>query len=152
MSIQLESRGIRLDLIPARRDGGTAGNLLFNKRSGAAVQTDVAQHVHLIANSGRQQEICALKIWRQRNELDFPSLYLELSVLNALEGERFGQVADNVLIALRYLAGRFESVTVRDPANAKNVVSGDLSAGEKKAIAKAARNAIYDENWKKILW
>jgi len=27
-----------------------------------------------------------------------------------------------------------------------------MSAKEKAAIAKAARDALYDENWKKILW
>jgi hypothetical protein len=105
-----------------------------------------------VANSGRQQEICALKIWRERNSLDFPSLYLEMTVLHALESERFGQLADNVLAVLRYLAGRFEQAAVRDPANADNVLSNDIPESTKKAIAKAARNALYDENWKKILW
>jgi len=152
VSIQVQSKGLWVDVIPACRDLGSSGNVLFNKRSGTAVVTDVGQHVHLMANSGRQQEICALKIWRERNALDFPSLYLELSVLRALESERFGQLADNVLAVLRYFANRLESAVVRDPVNAENVVSGDLSAGEKKDIARAARNALYDENWKKIIW
>lgn len=152
VSIQLESKGLRVDLVPACRDRESSGNLLFNKRSGNAVRTDVAQHVHLVANSGRQQEICAIKIWRERNDLDFPSLYLELTVLRALEGERFGQLADNVLTALRYLSNRFERAVIGDPANADNVLSNDLTGEDKKAIAKAARKALYDENWKKILW
>lgn len=150
VSIQLESKGLAVDVIPACREG--AGHVLFNKRTGAAVVTDVGQHVHLVGNSGRQQEICALKIWRERNELDFPSLYLELTVLRALESERFGQLADNVLVVLRYLANRFEQAVVRDPANRDNIVSDDLTASDKKAIAKAARDALYDENWKKIVW
>ena len=152
VSIQIETRGLKVDLIPTCRDRGTAGNILFNKKSGGDVHTDLARHVHLVANSGRQQEICALKIWRERNQLDFPSLYLEMTVLNALESERFGQLADNVLAVLRYIGGRFEQVMVHDPANESNVVSNDLSAKEKKSIAKAARDALYDENWKKILW
>jgi len=152
VSIQLESRGLRVDVIPACREQKGCGNVLFNKKTGAAVHTDVGEHVHLIANSGRQQEICALKIWRERNALDFPSLYLELTVLQALEAERFGQLADNVLAVLRYLSSRFARTVVRDPANAKNVVSDDLSGDAKRAIAKAARNAIYDEDWKKIVW
>jgi hypothetical protein len=41
---------------------------------------------------------------------------------------------------------------VRDPANSANIVSKDLSDAAKQAIAKAARNALYDENWKKIIW
>ena len=152
VSVQVECKGIRIDLIPAFRDKGSAGNLLYNKKLDDAVSTDIAQHVHLVANSGRQQEICALKIWRARQALDFPSLYLELTVLHALEDERFGQLADNVLSVLRYLASHFEKAVVRDPANAKNILSEDLSAAAKQAIVKAARNALYDENWKKIIW
>ena len=57
VSIQLQSRGLYLDLIPAYRDRATSGNILFNKRTGVEVHTDVAQHIHLVANSGRQQEM-----------------------------------------------------------------------------------------------
>ena len=152
VSIQLKCKGLLVDLIPACRDRESSGSVLFDKRTGKAVHTDVAQHIHLIANSGRQQEICALKIWRERNGLDFPSFYLELSVLHALEAERFGQLSDNVLAVLRHLAGHFERTVIRDPANSANIVSEDLSAAEKQAVAKAARNALYDENWKKIIW
>jgi hypothetical protein len=152
VSIQLESKGLLVDLIPAWREQKSSSNVLFNKRSGAPVRTDVAQHVHLVANSGRQQEMCALKIWRERHSLDFPSLYLELTVLRALEGERFGQLADNVLTVLRYLTSRFQKAEIRDPANRDNMVSDDLSAEARQAIAKAARRAMYDENWKKIIW
>ncbi len=150
--IQLESKGLFVDLVPACRGRGSAGNVLYNKKAGATVETDVAQHIHLVANSGRQQEICALKIWRERWGLDFPSFCLELTVLQALETERFGQLADNVLTVLRYLSSRFEQALVLDPANSSNVVSKDLSGAAKQAIAKAARNALYDENWKKIIW
>ena len=152
VSIQMEIKGHKVDLIPAYRDRESSGNVLFNKRTGTPVHTDLAQHVHLVGNSGRQQEICAVKIWRERSGLDFPSLYLEMTVLHALEGERFGQVADNVLTALRYISNRFESAVVRDPANSGNIVSNDLTVSDKKAIAKAARDALYEENWKKMLW
>ena len=63
-----------------------------------------------------------------------------------------GAPTSSVAAVLRYLGNRFEQVEVRDPANEDNVVSNDLSAKEKRAIAKAARDALYDENWKKILW
>jgi len=151
VSMQVESEKMKVDLIPACREGSSR-NLLFNKKADAPVETDVAQHIHLIANSGRQQEICAFKIWRERHSLDFPSMYLELTVLRALEGQRFGQVAENVLTVLRFLGSRFEQVTVLDPANGKNILSDDLSPSAKQAIAKAARDALYDENWKKIIW
>ena len=152
VSVQVEVNGLRVDLIPAYRDQGTSIDILYNKKSGKEVQTEVARHVQLIANSGRQQEICAFKIWRERNKLEFPSLLLELTVLRALGSENFGQLADNIENVLRFLGNRFEEAIVRDPANSKNVVSNDLSEKEKKAIAKAARDALYEENWKKFLW
>jgi hypothetical protein len=152
VSIRLQNKGFSVDLIPAYRDRETGSTALFNKRSGKAVHTDVARHVHLIANSGRQQEICAVKIWRERMSLDFPSLYLELTVLRALGSEHFGQLAENILAVLRYFSSRLEQAVVTDPANSDNILSSDLSASDKQAIAKAARDALYDENWKKILW
>ena len=150
VSVRVPCKKLQVDLIPSYREG-KSGNILFNKRSGEAMHTDVGQHVHLVGNSGRQQEICAVKIWRERNALEFPSFLVELATLRALEGERFGQLAENVHCVLRYLGSKFESAVIRDPANSENVVSNDLSEKAKKSIAKAARDAIYQENWEKIL-
>lgn len=150
VSVRVPCKGLLADLIPSYR-AEKASNLLFNKRSGEAVHTDLAQHVHLVGNSGRQQEICALKIWRERNHLEFPSFLLELATLRALEGERFGQLAENIHCVLRYLGSKFESAVIRDPANRDNVVSNELPEKAKRTIAKAARDAMYQENWEKIL-
>jgi len=76
LGMQVKALGMKVDLIPACRERGS-GCVLFNKKTGGDVHTDLTQHVHLVGNSGRQQEICALKIWRERNKLDFPSLYLD---------------------------------------------------------------------------
>jgi hypothetical protein len=151
VSIRVPSKKLNVDLIPCYRNHEGC-HVLFNKRSGQSIDTDLSRHVHLIGNSGRQQEICAFKIWRERMSLDFPSLYLELTVLHALEGEPFGRLADNILTVLRYLSKRFEQTVIRDPANAANVVSNDLKEADKQEIAKAAREVLYDENWKKMLW
>jgi predicted nucleotidyltransferase len=150
VSIQVEYKGKKVDLIPGYRDRGC--DILFNKRTGHPVETDLSHHVHLIANSGRQQEICALKIWRERNELVFPSFYLELTVLRALDKERFGRLAENLHTVLRYLAGGFEKATIVDPENGGNVVSEDLPKAEKQSIANAARKALYDEDGQKLIW
>ncbi len=152
VSLQVQARKMKVDLIPAYRGRGSACHVLFNKKTGAEVHTDLTKHVHLVGTSGRQQEICALKIWRERSKLDFPSLYLELTVIKALESEAYGQLSHNVLTALRYIGNRFEKAVVRDPANEENIISNDLSAAEKQRIAKAAQEVVYDENWKKILW
>jgi hypothetical protein len=151
VSMQVESKGLHVDLLPAWRTTGS-DEILYHKEPGRPVQTNVAKHIHLIANSGRAQEICALKIWRERQGLDFPSFHLELVTLRALEGQRFGQLADNVFSVLRYLSGQFPKAVIRDPANADNVISDELTPAQKKQIAQAARKAVEDDNWEKIVW
>ncbi|MGA8865971.1 MAG: hypothetical protein WB510_03335 [Candidatus Sulfotelmatobacter sp.] len=151
VSMQVESKGLRVDLLPAWQASG-GDQILYHREPGSPVRTNVARHVHLITNSGRAQEICALKIWRERHELDFPSFYLELATLQALEGARFGQLADNVFTALRYLSSRFAQMVIRDPANADNAVSDDLTLVQRTKIALAARRALEDDSWERIMW
>jgi hypothetical protein len=151
VSLQVESKGCRVDLVPTWPTGGSE-QILYHKEPGSPFHTNMAQHVHLITKAGRSQEICALKIWRERHTLDFPSFYLELATLLALEGERFGQLAENVFTVLRYLASRLAQAVIRDPANPDNVVSDDLTVEEKKTVAQAARQALEDDDWKRIIW
>ena len=150
VSLQVESRGLRVDLVPTWPTGGSE-QILYHKEPGSPFRTNVAQHVHLVTNAGRSQEICALKIWRERHTLDFPSFYLELATLLALEGERFGQLAENVFTVLRFLASRLAQAVIRDPANPDNVVSDDLTLAQKKTVAQAARKALEDD-WERIIW
>jgi hypothetical protein len=152
VAMRVRHKGLKVDLIPACLMDGNPHEHTLHNDSEAGIRTDVGRHAHLVSSSGRAQEICAMKIWRERNSLDFPSLYLELTVLEALAGQRFGQLADNVLAVLRYIAGRLRKATVRDPANEDNVISDILTANEKELLAKAARKAVSDEDWKQILW
>ena len=150
VSLQVESKGFRVDIVPAWASGG--GQILYHREPVSQVRTNVAQHVHLITSSGRSQEICALKIWRERHELDFPAFYLELATLLALEEQRFGQLAEGVFTVLRFLSRHLTQVVIRDPANQDNVVSDSLTAEQKKTIAQAARKALEDDDWEKIIW
>jgi hypothetical protein len=153
VAMRIQVQGIDIDLLPACTvEGGDHDHIVFAKSSVKGIGTNVARHVHLVANSRRTQEICALKVWRSRASLDFPSLYLELTALAALEKERFGQLADNVMTVLRYISARLEKTVVRDPANPDNVISDSLTPIEKQTIAKAAAKELADENWKRILW
>jgi len=152
VSLQVESKGLRVDLVPAWGAGSGSDQILYHKEPGSPFHTNVAQHVHLITNSRRTQEICALKIWRERHTLDFSSFYLELTTLLALEGERFGQLADNVFTVLRYLASHLTQAVIRDPANPDNIVSDELTLAQKKAIARTAHKALDDDDWERIIW
>ncbi|HEY9158788.1 hypothetical protein [Candidatus Binatus sp.] len=118
VSMQVQCKGLGVDLIPACRDRGSSGNLLYNKKLDDAVSTDVAQHIHLIANSGRQQEVgggnfadcgeaidCDRGPMEQRRLVHWGDAVLdreqEMAVLNHLLDEH----AFDRLVAGAYVAG-----------------------------------------------
>lgn len=186
VSLRLERRGIAIDVVPGRLrpSGGSAPESPFSKdiRSRAGlpesssyppegdhtlywrkkdnwVQTNVAEHIRLIKGSGRTQEIRALKIWRERQRLNFSSFYLELTVIKCLRGLRSTRLGPdglglegNVRRVLRYLADDFTQALVVDPCNPNNVISDDYGAEEKRVIATAARKALGMRRLEQIVW
>jgi len=152
VSIGIKHNGISLDLVPARKHSGNTGDhSLYRSKARTWTQTNVDTHVRIVTQSGRLDEIRALKIWRALHGLEFPSFYLELTVINALYRKQAGQVASNFAAVLEYLRDSFERAAVTDPANANNKISDDLSAAEKRAVASAAATCLQ-RNWNQVLW
>src|SRR5205823_1399197 len=116
-------------------------------------QTNVATHISTVVSSGRVNEIRALKVWRKCHNLDFPSFYLELTVIDALWGKTKGtNLARNVSTCLEYIRDNLEAACVIDPANTANIISDDLTASEKKKIAQAAAKSRDEPYWEQVLW
>jgi hypothetical protein len=83
--------------------------------------------------------------------LDFPSVYLELVVIRALQLNFSVSLAERVLVVLRFLANSFVAARVTDPANANNAISDDLTFADKLAIERAAQVALAQETWGSIV-
>lgn len=153
VSVGITFHGLNLDLIPGR---GYAGyeNLhdLYWLSSDSLRQTDVNLHVETVAKSHRLGEIRAIKIWRQIHQLAWPSLYLDLFVINALAGRSTDSLAHNVLHLLDSIGESLETTGIVDPANPDNVLSDDLTPHEKKAIAEQAKKSASQQHWEDIIW
>ncbi|HXE57409.1 MAG TPA: hypothetical protein VNK43_05370, partial [Gemmatimonadales bacterium] len=153
VSVGATFRGISVDLVPGRIQSGYQNyHSLYRRKLDSWTQTNVSLHIDTVANSGRTEEIRAVKIWRKLNRLEFPSFYLELTVINALKGYKVGALADNVWEALRYLSQEFAMASVVDPANSQNQLSDELTAGEKNKIRALALHARAQKQWTEILW
>ncbi len=153
VSIGVVHNGINIDLVPAKKQAGnTTDHSLWRSKAGTWTQTNVDKHITTILSSGRIEEIKALKIWRQVRDLEFPSFYLELTVIEALKGKHVGQIGANVLAVLEYLSGPFNAARVVDPANTNNIVSDDLTVAERNAIASQAKASRGQQTWEKIIW
>ena len=151
VSIGVTVRGLSVDVVPARRHAGTGqDHSLYRNRTGTWTKTNVHKHIQIVRDSGRIDEIRAVKIWRRLHGLEFPSFYLELAVIRALRRQRSG-LAANFLKVLEWLSDQVQATAIVDPANEGNTISDDLNSNEKAAIATRAAWSIQQSSWGQII-
>lgn len=147
VSVRIKHSGLRIDLVPGKRLPNTQDwhFLYTNRRENQnRIQTNVKQHINAVLNSGRVNEIMALKIWRDINRLSLPSMYLEMYVLKAMARKwgGKGQLAENFLFLLEDISRYFPNVAVYDPSSSTNTISNDLLKSEKLVIQRAAARTL----------
>ena len=152
VSIGIEYNSDQIDLVPGRRQSqyGNDHSLYVSKKK-SWTKTNIDTHISKVSNSNRQNEIKLAKIWRNANKLDFPSFYLELIIIDALNNKTIGATDTNFLTALNFIASNIESNYYYDPSNTNNCISDQISTAEKKRIAVAAKNSASQKMWKDIV-
>jgi hypothetical protein len=154
VSINIKVGAYSVDLVPAKRqNSATTDHSLYRRRAQTWTKTNVLTHISHVVAAGRQQEVRIIKLWRNQKNLDFPSFYLELVVIQALASWNAGttNLESRVQSVFEYLRDSFPSARYIDPANTNNVVSDDLTATEKQAISSAARAARSAPYWEDIV-
>ena len=139
VSVRIIYKGLTVDLVPARRSNTC--DYLWQARFNTWLKTDVAEQTRYVRDSGLIDEILALKIWRRRHALRFPSFLMELAVIHALSAG--GPIAEQFTSLLRFLATDFPTTRLLDPANSNNVVSDLLTEVEKLRIARTASHSVW---------
>ncbi|SMD14909.1 hypothetical protein SAMN06297251_1444 [Fulvimarina manganoxydans] len=152
VSIGTKVVGYDVDLVPGRlRSLQRTDHSLYRRNAGTWTQTDIRVHVSQVSRSPYRDEIRLTKLWRNQNGIDFPSFYLELTVMNALQGKPAGNLPDNFLSVLEYLRNRLPNARVVDPANTNNIISDDLTAAGKQTIALLAEASREKRTWGEIV-
>ena len=155
VSIGVEMNGVKLDLVPARMHSATSDHSLYLSRRQGWTKTNVDRHIKLVRRSGKSATIRAAKIWRSNRGLRFPSFYLELAVLRALQGRDSQGTADELKRVLEFLAADFPRAEFVDPANSTNIISSDLSPNEEREIARettASLGRVRNGQWETVVW
>lgn len=151
VSINITVNGYDVDLVPAKRqDAYSQDHSLYRRKADTWTKTNVARHITYVSQSGRVSEARLIKLWRNQKGLDFPSFYLELSVINALSGKS-GSLSQNVWTVFQYLRDTFPVARIIDPANTNNIISDDLTAAEKGRVKAAAERALAAKTWGEII-
>lgn len=153
VSLGTNVNGYKIDLVPGRRQSSNGNDhSLWKDRSKTWTKTNIRTHIGLVANSGRTEEVRAVKIWRCLHGVEFPSIYLELAVIEALRNTRVGNVASNLSLILDYLRDSFVGARFVDPANTNNIISDDLNLAQKQAIAQQAALSRAKATYDQVIW
>ena len=151
VSLRIRFDNTNVDLVPGRRREDSTNHTLWQLRTDTWIQTNIAEQIRFVRSSNLADEILALKIWRHRHALRFPSFYLELSVIHALSASPRLPVSASFLGVLHFLSSDFPQTRLPDPANSNNVVSDLLTAEEKYRIAGVAQMSLQAPSWPEIL-
>jgi len=159
VSVRINLNGLEVDITPARKQAGnTSDHWLYVSKLDTRKQTNIQRHINDVSQSGRTNEIKLLKIWRELNRIDFPSIYLEYLLINNIllnKSKDINSLADNVWYVLNELArstGNPLYSRVIDPANSLNILSELLTNTEKNKIISQAQVAIRQTNWNQIVY
>lgn len=158
VSFRINIGDLEVDITPARKQSrNTNDHWLYVSKQDTWKQTNIQKHITDISGSGRLNEIKLLKIWRELNGLDFPSIYLEYLSISSLSGKskNTSKLSDNFIFLLRELAKDTNNPLnnrIVDPANSKNILSDLLTVTEKKAIASQAKISCGQQYWQDVVW
>lgn len=153
VSIGVTWQGHNIDFTPGRKwTGNTNDHSLYKNKQSTWTLTNVQRHINVVSSSNRIDEIKLTKIWRHNFSLDFPSIYLELFVINALQGCQQNNLEANFQKVLETIANSIETKRIVDPSNTGNIISDDLTALEKKALAQQAHTSAQSRTWSNVVW
>jgi hypothetical protein len=154
VSLGIEHVGLKIDLVPGVKHHPLGGDhSLYKRKADTWTKTNIDKHIQHVSKSFRTADIRAIKIWRKLWQIEFPSFYLELSVLEALKGKSLlkWSPAQNFVNVMTYLVDEFPDKRIIDPANTANEISDELSMSQKLLISNAAQETL-NSPWEKAIW
>jgi hypothetical protein len=152
VSLNIKVGSYSVDLVPAKRQNGIGlDHSIINRKTGTWSKTNVYTHINTVIAGGRQRETQLLKLWRNQKSLDFPSFYLELVVIRALESTFSFSIANRIRTVFQYLEDSFVNARFVDPANTNNILSDELTQATKQQISRAAGAALVAPYWRDII-
>lgn len=154
VSIALQFNGYNVDLVPGKRQSGNTNyHCIYKSKKGTWTQTNVKYQTKYIINSGYANHIKLVKIWRDCHGLDFPSVNIELAVLDALKKhkKRNMLLSSDFIAILRYFSENLKDARLVDISNSNNIISNDMTTEEKYKVAKCADSCL-NHSWQEIIW
>lgn len=134
---------VNFELIPSKLKSGTYNyHYLYDTQAKKVTVTNMNILRNDVVNSKNQDEIILLKLWRDKQGLQFPSIYIELVVMAVMKKCDKKGLFSRFIKVLDYLKKDFAIDVYYDPSNTDNIVSDMLSPSEKELIKQCAKKSI----------
>lgn len=133
-----------IDVVPGKfQDDSDDVFLYVSSTEGERIQTNINKHFGYITNSGCQEIIKLVKLWKVRNGLQIRTFVLEMAVVEALNGfKNKSDLEAAFKKVLEFLRDEIETIQLVDPANTNNIVSNQLTSVDKSIISSTAQAAF----------
>lgn len=148
---------LHVDVVPGRfiDDSQTDCFLYQNDGDKNRLQTNLRKHVDHVKGSGHTDVIKLIKYWRHRRGLNdvVRTFVLELAVIEALKDKRGLSLSERLNSVLTTFRDDIDSITVTDPANGNNDLSGAFDAnvrGKLSAAAKSTLSTLETSGWETV--
>ncbi len=154
VSIRVIINDHKIDIVPAKLHSyiQNGNHSLYLNKKKTWMKTNIQKQINIIKNSGKTDEIKLIKIWRDLHNLEFPSIYLEMSIIEALKHKMCYGIFDTFRNLLTYFRDDFLNITIYDPANSNNILSDLITDTEKQDIKNCAKKSLNESNLINIVW
>jgi len=145
----LKRENYHIDVVPAKRITGSEDSaFLWRNKIGKLLKTSVIQHIASIREFGRRDVIKLLKLWKVRNEVDFPSFILEQLIIRALNNNSDLSLNEAIIEVLEFISENIETIRLVDPANTNNILTDEdtISAYDKDILSKFVKWSLKEND------
>lgn len=158
VSTRINISGLNIDITAGTKITGYQNyHWLYRSKNDEKKQTNIKMHIDDISKSGRTNEIKLIKIWRELNGLEFPSIYLEYLLTKKIllnKSTDINNLSNNIVYIFQELSKNESNPLfsrIADPANTKNILSELLSQTEKQKIISTAKIALQS-SWDRVFY
>jgi hypothetical protein len=144
--------GFHVDVVPGRAiDNSFLYANLYRRDRDSSLKTSIKVHIDTVRNSGRRDAIRLMKLWRLRKRVPWKTtLALELATIEGAKGSSATDLEKQLLQVFSYLRDNITTVRLVDPANTNNVLSDELTAGDRSSIKSASQAALDAKTWDEV--
>lgn len=144
-----------IDVVPGRFTDSSQADCYLHQEAGdkERLKTNLDVHIEHVRDSGRQDAIRLLKLWKTRKALDVKQFAFELLIIKLLTGNK-KSLSEQLKLIWTELRDREDSIAIEDPANPKGNDLSDLVSsgvwGELSSAACSTLSLLETHGWEAI--